>query len=268
VLVVDDDAEMRAVFSEYIRLQGFHVLEAKDGLEALLQVKRNRPHAIILDLAMPRLGGIDALKRIVKFDPTIAVVIVTGGTDTDLHRQASMLGVRAILAKPVGLPDLLSALTGSNTSQPGAVPTTARDPNTAPVSAAREASPGRVLVVDDDPGLREMLSEFAMLKGYTARSVSSGADALRAVVEDPPDVVLLDIEMPGLSGADALMAIQAVAPAVKIIMVSGTSDAALARRTLARGAFDYVTKPVDLEHLAQSVETAVMMKRLESGSTA
>ncbi|PYN19258.1 MAG: hypothetical protein DMD99_25765 [Candidatus Rokuibacteriota bacterium] len=51
---------------------------------------------------------------------------------------------------------------------------------------------------------------------------------------------------------------------MKVIMVSGTSDAALAQRTLARGAFDYVTKPVDLEHLAQSVETAVMMKRLES----
>jgi len=47
-------------------------------------------------------------------------------------------------------------------------------------------------------------------------------------------------------------------------MVSGTSDAALAQRTLACGAFDYVTKPVDPEHLAQSVETAVMMKRLES----
>lgn len=264
MLVVDDDAEMRAVFSEYIRLQGFHVLEAKDGLEALLQVKRERPRAVILDLAMPRLGGIDALKRIVKFDPTIAVVVVTGATDTDLHHQASVLGVRAILAKPVSLPDLLSALTGSNTARPAAASTTEREPKTASVPAAREASWGRVLVVDDDTAMREMLSEFATLKGYTVRSVSNGADALRAVVEDPPDVVLLDIEMPGLAGAEALIAIQAVAPAVKIIMVSGTSDAALAQRTLARGAFDYVTKPVDLEHLAQSLETAVMMKRLES----
>ena len=248
--------------SEYIRLQGFRVLEAKDGLEALLQVKRERPRAVILDLAMPRLGGIDALKRIVKFDPTITVVVVTGETDADLHRQASLLGVRAVLAKPVGLPDLLSALTGSKTPRPGAAPTAERDPNNAP--AAREASPGRVLVVDDDPAMRETLSEFVTIKGYTVRSVSSGADALRAVVEDPPDVVLLDIEMPGLPGADALIAIQAVAAAVKVIMVSGTSDAALAQRTLARGAFDYVTKPIDLEHLAQSLETAVMMKRLES----
>jgi two-component system, OmpR family, response regulator PrrA len=169
VLVVDDDHEWRAVVTEYLRLQGFLVLEAKDGLEALLQVKRARPQAIILDLAMPRLGGIDALKRIVKFDPTIAVVVVTGETDTDLHRQASVLGVRAVLAKPVGLPDLLTALAGSNTSRPGAAPATERELSPAPVFAAREALPGRVLVVDDDAAMREMLSEFATLPDYEPR---------------------------------------------------------------------------------------------------
>jgi DNA-binding NtrC family response regulator len=264
VLVVDDDAELRAVFCEYFRLSGFHVLEASNGLEALLHVKRERPHAIILDLAMPRLGGIDALKHIAKFDPTIAVVVVTGETDTDLHRQASLLGVRAVLTKPVEPSDLLSALTRSNTPRPDPVPRAERSRHAAPVSAPRETSLARVLVVDDEPSAREMLSEFATLKGYTVRAVSNGADAIRAVVEDPPDVVLLDIEMPGLAGTDALMAIRAVAPYVKVIMVSAVSDADLAQRALARGAFDYVTKPIDMEYLAQSVETAMAMKWLES----
>jgi DNA-binding NtrC family response regulator len=121
-----------------------------------------------------------------------------------------------------------------------------------------------VLIVDDEQGTRELLSEFATLKGYTVRAVSSGAEAVRAVAQDPPDLVLLDIEMPDLAGPDALIAIRAVAPDAKVIMVSGTADAALAQRTLAHGAFDYVTKPVDMEHLAQTLETAVMMKRLET----
>ena len=128
----------------------------------------------------------------------------------------------------------------------------------------REASRGRVVVVDDDRDSREMLNEFAALKGYTVQAVASGAEAVQTVAENPPDVVLLDIEMPGLAGTDALIAIRAVAPDVKVIMVSGTSDVALAQRELAHGAFDYVTKPVDLEHLAQSMESAVMMKQLES----
>ena len=264
VLVVDDDAEVRAMFCEYLRLSGFHVLEARNGLEALLHVKRERPHAIILDLAMPRLGGIDALKRIVKFDPTVAVIVVTGETDPDLHHQASLLGVRAILTKPVDPPDLLSVLTRSTTPRPDPGPRVERSRTAAPVSAPRGASPARVLVVDDEPDAREMLSEFATLNGYVVRSVSNGADAIRAVVEDPPDVVLLDIEMPGLAGADALMAIRAVAPDVKIIVVSGTLDTRLTQQTLARGAFDYVVKPVDMGYLAHSVQTAVTMKRLES----
>jgi len=263
VLVVDDDEEVRAVLTEYLRLHGFHVLEAANGLEALLQVKRERPQAIILDLAMPRLGGIDALKRIVKFDPTIVVVVATGETDPDVHRQASLLGARAILPKPVDLPALLPALAASKRSQPGPEPRVERPRDTAPASATRDSSRGSVLVVDDEPDTREMLSEFATMKGYTVRAVSSGAEAVRAVAQNPPDVVLLDIEMPGLAGPDALIAIRAVAPDVKVIMVSGTSDAALAQRALANGAFDYVTKPVDMEHLAQSVDTAVMMKRLE-----
>ncbi len=171
-----------------------------------------------------------------------------------------MLGVRAVLAKPVGLPDLLSALSGSNTSRTGAAPSTERGSNTVPVSAGREASPGRVLVVDDDPAIREMLSEFATLKGYTVRSVSSRADARGAVVEDPPDVVLLDIEMPGLAGADALIAIQAVAPAVKVIMVSGTSDAALAQRTLAERRYGVERRRRDITRELQSSGWALVRR--------
>ncbi len=263
VLVVDDDAEVRAVVMEYLGLHGFHVLEAANGLEALLQVKRERPQAIILDLAMPRLGGIETLKRIVKFDPTIAVVVVTGESDPDLHRQASLLGARAVLQKPVELPALLPALTGHRRSQPDPEPRTEHHRDTEPAPARPDTSRGSVLVVDDEPGVREMLSEFATLKGYMVHTVSSGAEAVRAVAQDPPDVVLLDVEMPGLAGPDALIAIRAVAPDVKVIMVSGTSDVALAQRALSQGAFDYVTKPVDMEYLARSLETALAMRRLE-----
>jgi CheY-like chemotaxis protein len=110
VLVVDDDVEVRSVLIEYLRGAGFLVYEAKNGLEALLHVKHQRPDAIVLDLSMPRLGGIEALKRIVKFDPRIQVVVITGEMDAEVHRQASRLGVRAILAKPLSLPDLTASL--------------------------------------------------------------------------------------------------------------------------------------------------------------
>jgi FixJ family two-component response regulator len=68
--------------------------------------------------------------------------------------------------------------------------------------------------------------------------------------------------MPGLSGVEALPTLKALAPGTAVIMVSGTTDVEVARRALAAGAFDYASKPVDLNRLLESVETAVAMTGL------
>jgi DNA-binding NtrC family response regulator len=100
-------------------------------------------------------------------------------------------------------------------------------------------------------------------KGYRRTAVADSTAALRAIIADLPDVVLLDVNMPGLTGTDALPAIPAVAPNAAVIMVSGTADADLAKRALAHGAFDYVLKPVDFTYLDQSLRTALAMTALD-----
>ena len=64
VLIADYDPEIRGPIGEYLQSNGYVVLEAENGLEAVLHVERSRPNIVILDLMMPRLGGLDALKRI------------------------------------------------------------------------------------------------------------------------------------------------------------------------------------------------------------
>jgi len=120
VLVADDDAPVREVLAEYLAARGCEVLQAANGLETLLQVKHARPRAIVLDLTMPRLGGIEALKRIRAFDPTIRVVVVTGETDAALHRMALAGGAAAVLVKPVDFTQLAAALGGSEPAAPAA----------------------------------------------------------------------------------------------------------------------------------------------------
>src|SRR5205807_7252958 len=78
VLIADDDADVREVLVESFQDAGFEVLQASNGLEALLCVKRDRPDAVVLDLMMPRLGGVEALKRIHAFNPGIRALVVTG----------------------------------------------------------------------------------------------------------------------------------------------------------------------------------------------
>jgi CheY-like chemotaxis protein len=269
VLVADDDTDVRDVLVEFLGQHGFHVLQAVNGLEALLQVKRQAPDVILLDLRMPRLGGIDALTRIRAFSAAISVIVVTADVDPEMHALALAHGARAVLGKPLDFGALLAAL------QPGAPAAT-----TAP--AAGRAAPSRaapstahtgagsaalsVLVVDDDEAVREVLCEFLERLGYRAAEAADAAVALRMIVESAPDVVLLDIDMPGLTGTAALPSIRAVAPNATVIMVSGTADPELAKRALTLGAFDFVVKPVDWSYLARSLETASAMRGLAPGA--
>jgi len=261
-LVVDDDTDVRETLAEQLTMHGFEVLTAGNGLEALLQVKRQRPAAVVLDVMMPRLGGLEALRRIRAFHPEAKVVIVSGNLDDEVRQQALALGAAGVLES---LSRFRTSWSRSGDRAARSNPGRAAEGGLRDSRAARGAGtePGRILIVDDDPEIGAMLSDFLTLKGYSARAVPDAATAVREVVAAPPDVVLLDINMPGLSGTDALPTIRAVAPRAVVIMVSATEDAATAKRALAYGAFDYVVKPIDLQYLSRSIETAVLMARPE-----
>ena len=257
ILVADNDSSSRETVAQFFSTRGFDVLRAQNGLEALLHVKHERPEAVILDIQMPRLGGLEALKRIRAFDRSIKVVIVSGSLDAETRQQALTGGAAGVFEKPVALGDLLSLL---GTGAPPPAATVVASPP-APVPTAPAASGTcRILVVDDDEEIRSMLSDFLGGRGYAVQTVSGGAEALREIARAEPDVILLDIEMPGLSGVDALPSLRALAPHAAVIMVSGTTDVALSKLALSRGAFDYVNKPVNFPYLIQSLETAVAMK--------
>lgn len=259
VLIVDDDRDVRDVLVETFRLAGFEALAASNGLEALLYVKRERPDAVVLDLMMPRLGGVEALKRIRSYDPDIRVLVVTGNIDPELQRQATAAGAAGVFTKPVPAATLVSALTGPPVPPPSPAPAAA------PRVADAEAPTGRVLVVDDNAEVRQMLEDALTALGYRPRTAADGAAAVRAVIDEPPDVVLLDVYMPGLSGVGALPTIVALAPNAKVIMISGAANEDVLKRSLAFGAHDYVTKPFEISSLSRALETALAMRRLESG---
>ncbi len=262
VLIVDDDAALREMLAEYLERDGFEVVEASNGLEALLPVKRRRPNAIVMDLMMPRLGGLEALKRIRQVDPGVVVIILSGSLTEDLRRQALALGATAVFTKSGALAELVLTLRTAlerptaHGGPPSAEPTATAEP----VPVPGDPRSARVLVVDDDPEIRALLEEFLVRCGYRVSTASDGAEAIRAITATAPEIVLLDIDMPMLRGVEALPAIRGLAPETTVIMVSGTTDAALAKQALAYGAFDYVSKPIDLAYLARSIDAAVTMK--------
>lgn len=256
ILVADDDEDVRGTIAEYLRAHGFEVAEAVDGFDALLQIKRVRPRAVVLDLVMPRLGGLEALKQIRESSPETTVVVVTGLVDPGVHEQALAAGASTVLTKPVDLAALRAALS----APPAPRRALAHAPGSGPRAQATAA--GRVLIVDDDADVRAVLEEFLVAHGYVTRSVGDATGAFWAVIQDVPDVVLLDILLPGFNGVEFIPTIRFAGKDVKIIMVSGISDVGLAKRALAQGAFDYIRKPVDMAYLLRSLEAAMSVRRL------
>jgi len=112
---------------------------------------------------------------------------------------------------------------------------------------------GRILVVDDEAPVREVLTEYFVTEGYAVEEATSGVEALTAIRGGRADLVLLDVRMPGLDGVQVLRRIRELDQNVPVIMVTANEDVGLAKETLKLGAFDYVAKPFDFDYLDRAV---------------
>jgi two-component system nitrogen regulation response regulator NtrX len=123
-----------------------------------------------------------------------------------------------------------------------------------------------VLLVDDDARIRSALRGVLEDEGHKVAEAPGGAEALEALESGSFDAVLLDVNMPGMSGLDALVTIREMAPSTGVIMVSGEGTVATAVQALKRGAFDFIEKPVDPEHLLRVLAQAAQLTELRRSS--
>jgi len=114
----------------------------------------------------------------------------------------------------------------------------------------------KILIVDDEPRIRTVLERFLTRKGYKIVIAASGQEAIEKVKTDNPLVVLLDIRMPGMDGLAAMKKIKEASPKTGVIMITGVKDEEVAKKAMELEAFDYITKPFDLNYL----ETCLMVK--------
>ena len=113
-----------------------------------------------------------------------------------------------------------------------------------------------ILVVDDEPSIRTSLGRRLAAKGYEPVLAEKGEEALKRASEQEFEVVILDIMMPGLSGLDVLRPLQADQPETSVIMFTAMSDMSTAVDAMKLGAYDYVTKPFNLDDILLRVERA------------
>ncbi len=119
-----------------------------------------------------------------------------------------------------------------------------------------------LLLVDDDAAFRQVMAGELSRLGYEVGAVSTGEGAIERVTATEPDVMLLDLRLPGMGGIETLKAIQAAAPAVEVIMLTGHGSIDTAIESIRIGACDYVVKPCPLDELQIRIQRALERRSL------
>ena len=121
----------------------------------------------------------------------------------------------------------------------------------------------RILIVDDEPGIRQSLKGVFEDEGFSTESVSSGEECLKKIAQSAFDLVLLDIWLPGIDGLETLRRLRELSPSTRVIMISGHATIATAVAATKLGAYDFIEKPFSLEHALLIARNAVSHKQLE-----
>lgn len=117
-------------------------------------------------------------------------------------------------------------------------------------------SQAKILIVDDEKEFAAALGERLCLRGYDATAIFSPEDAPALAKEIQPDVILLDLKLPGVSGIEMLMTMREFVPGVEIILLTGHMDLAQRIQGMRLDAFDYIMKPIQIADLIEKIEKA------------
>ncbi len=128
---------------------------------------------------------------------------------------------------------------------------------------ARETAPTKVLVVDDEEGIRQALDRFLSRLGYQVVQAGSAAEALDRQAAESPHAMLSDIRMPSMTGVELVPKALAHDSDLAIIMLTAIDEPRTAIECLKLGAYDYLIKPVDLDELEMSLQGALRQRQLE-----
>jgi signal transduction histidine kinase/DNA-binding response OmpR family regulator/HAMP domain-containing protein len=199
VLVVDDEPAARNVLAAALASAGYRVLTAAGGKEGLRLARQDRPDAIVLDVIMPDLDGW-AVLRSLKSEPDLCDIPVVLATILGDREMGLALGAAEHLTKPIDPAQLLPVVR----------------------RAIRSDGPTDVLVVDDDPGTREVLRRVLSREGWVVREAENGAAGLDEIARHRPAVVLLDLMMPRMDGFETLRALRQndMTPELPVVIIT------------------------------------------------
>jgi CheY-like chemotaxis protein len=256
VLIIDDDRMNCDLLQAVLTRRGYEVLTATGGAEGLALFRQHAPRATVLDLRMPEMDGLTVLKEIRAIEPHAPVIMLGGGATEKQEDQARALCVTDFLRKGLSL-DVLVESVGRVVQQP--VEVEGESCNVAMGGPAPDTGE-TVLVVDDEQLVRDLLVQFLSLRGYRTIGVKDGPEALAMVDQVRPDLVLLDLLLPGMNGVEVLRRLRQKEFPGAVVIVTGSYDEEVLEEAWALRPQEVVTKPIDLERLLAIVQLVLICR--------
>ena len=226
------------------------------GVEGLALFRQHNPSVTILDLRMPEMDGLTVLKEIRAIDPHAPVIILGGGATEVQENQARALRVTDFVRKGLSL-DILVEGVNRVAQQP--VPAS-REARPAPMVSPAADIGETVLVVDDEQLVRDLLVQFLSLRGYRALGVKDGPEALAMIEQAPPDLVLLDLFLPGMNGVEVLRRLRDREYQGAVVIITGSQDEEVLGEAWSLEPQEVLTKPVDLDKMLTTIQLVLVCR--------
>jgi len=221
ILVVDDDTSVRRLIARQLEQEGWRVIQAGNAADAVQLARESQPVLVTLDIMMPDASGWWVLEHLKEDPRTAGIPVLVVSIMEDRHKVFA-LGASDYLSKPYDRRQLIE-----------------RVKRLLPDLRGR-----RVLVVDDEPGARAMLSKILAEEGAQVSQAEAGAEALAAIGQSRVDLVLLDLMMPGMSGFEVVARLRATpaTAALPVVIVTAKEITAEDMLTLSGHVQRFITK--------------------------
>jgi PAS domain S-box-containing protein len=248
LLVIEDDHDLALLLRRQLESEGYQVLLAGSGEDALWLAREEKPQLITLDIVLPDLDGFVVLERLKEHPATAPIPVIIVSAVLGDPEGGYALGAVDYVVKPFDEDKLLSSIREA-------------------LKPAVGSKPHRLLVVDDDPDILSFLDHALSFHGYDVSTAPDGKVALERVEQEHPDLILLDLRMPGLDGYEVIRRLKSnddTRPIPIVVITASPIDKDRDKvRVLSMGAEHYVTKPLSIQALVGEIKKAIAERQAE-----
>ncbi len=218
-------------------MKGYTTLIADNGQRAVDLVKERAFDAILMDVRMPVMGGVEAFKKIKQIRPSATIIFTTAFSIEEMVKDVMQDGAYAMLNKPCDLDTIVNMIEKSK-------------------------KVALLAIVDDDPILRKTMTNVLQKKGYSLIACSSGEEAIAFAKTKPCDIFFLDMKLPVLNGLEVYLEIKKANPAAVVVLMTayGIQMNELVSQAIEKGAYSCLPKPYEIDEVVRIIETVMDRK--------